>query len=90
MLSGDALFAAGLIWVVPLRRVVARQAERLVETSREKIRIQVEAEATLRERTRLASDLHDGFQQLLAGAMFKLEAGDLEGARQSLDGLTNS
>lgn len=84
LLSVGALFVAGLVWVVTLRRVVARQAERLVETSREKIRIQVEADATLRERTRLASDLHDGFQQLLAGAMFKLEAGDLEGARQSL------
>lgn len=79
-----ALFIAVLVWVITLRRVVARQSERLVETSREKIRIQVEADATLRERTRLASDLHDGFQQLLAGAMFKLEAGDFEGARQSL------
>lgn len=78
------LLAAGLVWVFTLRRVVSRQAERLVETSREKIRIQVEADATARERTRLARDLHDGFQQLLAGAMFKLEAGDLEGARQSL------
>lgn len=84
IISFVGIIIAGLIWVVTLRRVVARQAERLVATSREKIRIQVEADATLRERTRLASDLHDGFQQLLAGAMFKLEAGDLEGARQSL------
>lgn len=32
------------------------------------------AEAVQRERLRLSRDLHDGFQQLLAGTMFRLEA----------------
>jgi len=32
------------------------------------------AEAVQRERLRLSHDLHDGFQQLLAGSMFRLEA----------------
>ena len=38
--------------------------------SREKAK----AQAVQRERLRLSRDLHDGFQQLLAGSMFRLEA----------------
>lgn len=38
--------------------------------SRERAR----ADAVRRERLRLSHDLHDGFQQLLAGSMFRLEA----------------
>ena len=34
----------------------------------------LESEATQRERLRLAADLHDGFQQYLAGSMFRLQA----------------
>lgn len=39
-----------------------------------KSREKAKAEAVQRERLRLSRDLHDGFQQLLAGSMFRLEA----------------
>ncbi len=39
-----------------------------------KSREAAKAEAVQRERLRLSRDLHDGFQQLLAGSMFRLEA----------------
>lgn len=39
-----------------------------------KSREKAKADAVQRERLRLSRDLHDGFQQLLAGTMFRLEA----------------
>ena len=39
-----------------------------------KSREAAKADAVQRERLRLSRDLHDGFQQLLAGSMFRLEA----------------
>ena len=39
-----------------------------------KSREKAKADAVQRERLRLSRDLHDGFQQLLAGSMFRLEA----------------
>lgn len=95
------LFVFVLGWIAILRRVIARQAVRLAESTRGKIRLQAETDATLRERMRLSGDLHDGFQQLLAGAMYRLDAGlsslpdgspvraEFEGARQSLEHAQN-
>lgn len=92
-----ALVFAGLLWIVVLRRVVARQAMRLELSLRAHRDAELEFEATKRERLRLAHDLHDGFQQLLAGSMFRLKAAlnylpddpgaaqaQLENARESL------
>ena len=49
------------------------------------------ADAARRERLRLTSELHDNFQQLLAGCMFllgaaqgKVEKGDTEAAKREL------
>ncbi len=69
-----ALVLAGFLWIVVLRRVVARQAARLELSLRAHRDAELEFEATKRERLRLAHDLHDGFQQLLAGSMFRLKA----------------
>jgi len=57
-------------WVLALRRAVAKQARHIEKA----IRSRVVAEATMRERFRLASELHDGFQQLLASCSYRLAA----------------
>ena len=61
-----------------------------------KSREKAKAEAVQRERLRLSRDLHDGFQQLLAGSMFRLEAAmnllpeDATGALAQLEKVSDS
>ena len=62
------------IWVVTLRKMLRRKMRELAESIRERETTRIEADASRRERLRLAADLHDGFQQYLAGAMFRLKA----------------
>jgi len=69
-----ALFAALFAWNAALRRAVARRSRELAESIRQRETAKIEADAARRERLRLAADLHDGFQQYLAGAMFRLKA----------------
>ena len=69
-----ALFFLVFIWAVTLRRMVARRTRELAESIRQRETTRIEADAARRERLRLAADLHDGFQQYLAGAMFRLKA----------------
>lgn len=63
---------------------------------RGRIHDRIAADAIRRERLRLTSELHDNFQQLLAGCMFRLGAAvgkvgkDDAGARKQLDLLCNS
>lgn len=53
-------------------------------------------DARLRERLRIAADLHDGFQQYLAGSMFRLQAAmnllpaDAEASRRQLEGVRDA
>lgn len=63
---GRVVAASGGIVAVLVAIIVAMQLKR----SRERIA----AEATARERLRLSHDLHDDFQQLLAGTMFRIGA----------------
>ena len=69
-----AITLAILAWAFMLRRMVARRTCELAESIRERETERIEADAARRERLRLAADLHDGFQQYLAGAMFRLKA----------------
>lgn len=62
------------LWVTTLRRMVRKRTQELAESIRERETTRIEADAARRERLRLAADLHDGFQQYLAGAMFRLKA----------------
>ncbi len=72
--SLSAAFVLLSIWLITLRRMVARRTAELADSIREREATKIEALAVQRERLRLAADLHDGFQQYLAGAMFRLKA----------------
>ncbi|MGN0855632.1 MAG: sensor histidine kinase [Kiritimatiellia bacterium] len=69
-----ALFLVVSVWAITLRRMVAKRTAELGESIRARETERIEADAARRERLRLAADLHDGFQQYLAGAMFRLKA----------------
>ena len=72
--AGLGIWAAMFVWVATLRRMVRRKTKELADSIRQRERTRIEADASRRERLRLAADLHDGFQQYLAGAMFRLKA----------------
>ena len=62
------------VWIATLRRMVQKRTRELADSIRQRETTRIEADAARRERLRLAADLHDGFQQYLAGAMFRLKA----------------
>lgn len=74
-----ALGAAALVlsltlaWVVLLRRTVAARSSQLAEEMRARRDAAVEFESTLRERNRLAADLHDTTEQSLTGLALQLK-----------------
>jgi len=63
-----------IAWVALLRRRVALRSAQLSEEMRAGRDAAVEFETTLRERNRLAADLHDTTEQSLTGLAFQLEA----------------
>lgn len=65
-----------LAWVVLLRRRVALRSAQLAEEMSARREAAVEFESTLRERNRLAADLHDTTEQSLTGLAFQLEASE--------------
>lgn len=74
MLAGLAALVVGtLAWVALLRRQVAAQAVRLAGEMRRRRDAAVEFNATLRERSRLAANLHDTLLQALAGIVLQLD-----------------
>lgn len=78
--SALGLIGAGLLlalaWVVLLRRTVALRSAELAEAMRARRDAVVEFESTLRERNRLAADLHDTLEQSLTGLALQLEASE--------------
>ncbi|NQW47854.1 MAG: hypothetical protein HQ464_08810, partial [Planctomycetes bacterium] len=74
-LSGLVTVLVGaLLWVGLLRRRVAVTADRLAAEMRSRRDAAVEFQATLRERNRLAANLHDTLLQSLTGINFQLGA----------------
>lgn len=69
-----AVLLGALAWVALLRRQVAQRGAQLAEEIRARRDAAVEFETTLRERNRLAADLHDTTEQSLTGLAFQLEA----------------
>lgn len=74
-----------LAWVGMLRREVAVQAARLAGEMRKRREAAVEFQASLRERNRLAANLHDTLLQTLGGAGFQLDTCRRAVAREDLD-----
>lgn len=88
-----ALVVLVTVWAATLRGMLRRKIRELAESIRARETVRIEADAALRERLRLAADLHDGFQQYLAGSMFRLQAAVNylpEGAAESREQLENA
>ncbi|MDQ5977597.1 MAG: sensor histidine kinase [Verrucomicrobiota bacterium] len=67
---------AVLAWVVLLRRQVTLRSRRLAEEMRARRDAAVEFDTAMRERNRLAADLHDTMEQSLTGMALQLEASE--------------
>jgi signal transduction histidine kinase len=73
-------FGAALVWAWQLRRQVRRKTEQLAVEMHARRDAAVEFQATLRERNRLAANLHDTLLQTLGGIGFQIGAGEAEAA----------
>jgi len=74
LLGGIAvILALTLVWNSLLRNRVEERGTQLAEEMRARREAAVEFDATLRERQRLAADLHDTMEQSLTGIAFRLE-----------------
>ncbi len=67
------LLTLAIVWNLLLRRLVRQRSSQLAAETRARDRAEVEYDATLRERTRLAADLHDTLEQSLTGLAFQLD-----------------
>ena len=74
IVGGGGLLCAAWVWT--LRRRVTQRAKELAEEIEARQNAEVDFEATLRERKRLAADLHDTLEQSLTGLARQLEAAD--------------
>lgn len=78
-LGGVAVLAIiALIWVALLRRTVASQTVLLAQEMRGRRDAAVEYQAALRERSRLATNLHDTVLQTMTGIAYQIEACESE------------
>jgi signal transduction histidine kinase len=76
LIAAGALLLLALGWAALLRQQVAERSAQLAGEMRSRHEGEVEFAATLRERERIAADLHDTLEQALAGVTFQLEAGE--------------
>ena len=82
-----AIVAAAGLWVGILRRQVARQSTLLAAELEQRHRAAVEHEAALRERNRLAANLHDTVLQTVTGVGFQLKVCQTLADRTAADSL---
>lgn len=73
-------FGVALVWAWRLRRQVRRKTEQLAVEMHARRDAAVEFQVTLRERNRLAANLHDTSLQTLGGIGFQIGAGEAEAA----------
>lgn len=78
-----AILAAAIAWAATLRRELAAQRRLLAAEMRSRRDAALEFEATLRERNRLAANLHDTLQQTIGGIGFQLDACESVGGGQT-------
>lgn len=81
-----AVLGAALVWVVLLRRQVARQSRRLAVEMSGRVATALEYQVTLRERAHLAANLHDTVLQTLAGIGYQIKACRLDAERRGQGG----
>ncbi len=72
------ILGVALLWAWQLRRQVQRKSHQLAEEMRARRDAAIEFQATLRERNRLAANLHDTLLQTLSGLNYQLEACEVE------------
>lgn len=82
---GGVVLVTALGWALTLRRQLVAQTRRLTAEMRSRRDAALEFEATLRERNRLAANLHDTLQQTIGGIGFQLDACASAGEGQGLD-----
>ena len=73
-----ALAVSALSWAAALRRTVAKQTRQLAAEMRGRRDAAVEFRAALRERSRLAANLHDTVLQTMTGIAYQIEACESE------------
>jgi signal transduction histidine kinase len=69
-----AVLVLAMAWNLALRRLLRKRSLLLEEVMRGHRDSELEFLGARQERRRLASDLHDGLQQLMAGAAYRVEA----------------
>lgn len=74
LLGVAAVLVLAMGWNFALRRLLMKRSLLLEEVMREHRNSELEFQGAQQERRRLASDLHDGLQQLMAGAAYRVEA----------------
>lgn len=74
-----SVLAAALVWVALLRREVRSTTLRLADEMQSRRNAAIDFQATLRERNRLAANLHDTLLQTLRGIDFQLGACQAQG-----------
>ena len=67
-----AILLASLVWARSLRRQVIKRTAALASETRARHDAEIEFDATLRERERMAVDLHDTVEQALTGVSYQL------------------
>ncbi len=78
-LAGVAMLAlVALVWAALLRRTVGVQTRLLAQEMRGRRDAAVEFQAALRERSRLAANLHDTVLQTMTGIAYQIEACEAE------------
>jgi len=77
-------FGAAVLWVTLLRRRVGVQATQLAAEMRARRESAVEFQATLRERNRLAANLHDTLLQTVGGIGYQLDACEASAGRDGV------
>lgn len=80
MVLSAVLLALGgaLVWNLQLKRQVRRKTRQLAREIHARHDASIEFQATLRERTRLAANLHDTLLQTMSGLGFQIEACEAE------------
>ena len=85
LLGGVAsVLAAALVWVALLRREVRATTARLADEMQSRRNAAIDFQATLRERNRLAANLHDTILQTLRGIDYQLGACQVQGDRDDV------